>query len=216
MARSLATSLATPPQQDRSRKSLERILAAAETVLLRGIDGFTIANVAVEGGLTVGGIYARFKSKDELLQALKDRVIHELEMNIDRYFRSRDFVTVEECLGAFAKILQKHVDTDELLQRHLLAAADSNSLLSDRGDAGRAHIRNIYCAAIARIEPYGSPNLQPYISLSFELIVTPWLERIKKGWFHAELTWPDFMEHLQLAAAAYLKALSASPDAAGQ
>src|SRR5262245_22594239 len=70
------TAHANPALQNRSLRSLEKVLAAAEVVLGReGWSAFTINAVAAEAGVSVGGIYRRFASKEHLLRAIKDRVL---------------------------------------------------------------------------------------------------------------------------------------------
>lgn len=72
-----------PPQQARSRAALERLLHAAEEVLAtQGLDDFTIAAVADRAGVSVGGVYRRFVGKEQLLEAVIDRSIDELQSAI--------------------------------------------------------------------------------------------------------------------------------------
>ncbi|WP_410630187.1 TetR/AcrR family transcriptional regulator [Amycolatopsis sp. cmx-4-83] len=72
-----------PPQQARSRASLEKVLAAAEHVLAhQGHEEFTIGGVAERAGLSVGAIYRRFDGKDQLLYAVKDQLLTRLETNV--------------------------------------------------------------------------------------------------------------------------------------
>ncbi|MEV4148225.1 helix-turn-helix domain-containing protein [Amycolatopsis sp. NPDC049691] len=72
-----------PPQQARSRASLEKVLAAAEYVLAHhGHEEFTIGAVAERAGLSVGAIYRRFAGKDQLLYAVKDQLLTRLETNV--------------------------------------------------------------------------------------------------------------------------------------
>src|SRR4051812_39784697 len=67
---------ASPAVQERSQRSLRRMLAAAETVLARdGWSGFTMNAVAAEADVSIGGIYRRFASKEHLLRAVKDDVL---------------------------------------------------------------------------------------------------------------------------------------------
>lgn len=69
-----------PPRQARSREALRKILAAAEDVLAdTGIDDFTMAVVAERAGMSVGAIYRRFEGKEQLLNAVKDRMLSRLE-----------------------------------------------------------------------------------------------------------------------------------------
>jgi AcrR family transcriptional regulator len=67
---------AIPVQQARSQLSLNKLIAAAEHVLGRdGWQAFTMNAVAAEAGVSIGGIYRRFASKEDLLRAIKDNVL---------------------------------------------------------------------------------------------------------------------------------------------
>ena len=62
-----------PPQQERSRASFERVLQAATALAEDGYDGFTLAEVSKRAGVSIGSIYARVKSKDDLFYVIQDR-----------------------------------------------------------------------------------------------------------------------------------------------
>ena len=63
-----------PPQQERSRASFERVLQAATSLLAEeGYEGFTLAEVSKRAGVSIGSIYARVKSKDDLFYVVQDR-----------------------------------------------------------------------------------------------------------------------------------------------
>jgi AcrR family transcriptional regulator len=63
-----------PPQQERSRASFERVLAAGAALLEEeGYDGFTLAGVSSRAKVSIGSIYARVKSKDDLFYVIQDR-----------------------------------------------------------------------------------------------------------------------------------------------
>lgn len=67
---------ARPAKQERSQRSLERLVDAAQVVLARdGWAAFTMASVAEEAGVSIGGIYRRFESKEQLLRAIKDHIL---------------------------------------------------------------------------------------------------------------------------------------------
>lgn len=69
-----------PPQQQRSRASFERVLAAGSAVLEeRGYDGFTLADVSKRAKVSIGSIYARVKSKDDLFYVIQDRFMTDAE-----------------------------------------------------------------------------------------------------------------------------------------
>ncbi len=75
----------SPPQQERSRASFERVLEAGTALLEeQGYEGFTLAEVSRRAGVSIGSIYARVKSKDDLFFVIQDR-----------------FMTSSETLSAF-------------------------------------------------------------------------------------------------------------------
>lgn len=65
-----------PPRQARSRRTHEKIVSAAAGLLEEeGPGGLTVAGIAARAGVSVGGFYARFPSKDALLAHLYDREV---------------------------------------------------------------------------------------------------------------------------------------------
>jgi AcrR family transcriptional regulator len=63
--------LLTPPKQGRSRETLKRLLDATRELLDdKNFDDISIAEIAKQGGSSVGAFYARFKDKDMLLDHL--------------------------------------------------------------------------------------------------------------------------------------------------
>jgi AcrR family transcriptional regulator len=71
-----AKSLARAPKQERSRASFERILEAATELLKeRGPDDFTLNEVSRRAEASIGSIYGRVDSKDDLI-----RIVHATAM----------------------------------------------------------------------------------------------------------------------------------------
>lgn len=78
-----------PPQQARSRATLHKVLTAAEQVLAGdGIHEFTVAAVAERAGVSVGAIYRRFTGKEQLINAVKDRLVGEIENALSAELRA--------------------------------------------------------------------------------------------------------------------------------
>ncbi|MEN3952232.1 TetR/AcrR family transcriptional regulator [Iodidimonas sp. SYSU 1G8] len=62
-----------PPQQARSRKSMEAVLNAAEELFTsHGYDNTSIADIGARSGVSTGSIYSRFPDKDAILQVIHD------------------------------------------------------------------------------------------------------------------------------------------------
>jgi len=85
-----------PPQQLRSQKTMERLLDAAEELIVeRGASALTVSEIAKRAGSSVGAFYARFGDKDALLSTLHERSCSEalatadLALDPDRW-RSAD------------------------------------------------------------------------------------------------------------------------------
>jgi TetR/AcrR family transcriptional regulator, transcriptional repressor for nem operon len=68
-----------PWSKEHKRETRERIVqAAADAFRERGIDGVAVADVMNRAGLTHGGFYAHFKSKDDLVKAAFEQMSREV------------------------------------------------------------------------------------------------------------------------------------------
>lgn len=64
-----------PALQERSQHTLDRIVSAAEALICeRGLDGISISEIVSRADVSVGSFYARFRSKESLLQCLDERI----------------------------------------------------------------------------------------------------------------------------------------------
>lgn len=68
------------PVQGRSQASLKRMLAAARELMLeRDGEDFTLNDVSMTGKVSIGSIYHRFASKDDLVRAVLEAEMYEIE-----------------------------------------------------------------------------------------------------------------------------------------
>lgn len=94
-----------PPQQARSRAAEHRLLLAAEQVLTKdGLGDFTIAAVAERAGMSVGGVYGRFASKEALIAAVRENLMTALEEAVDTAV-SHAAPTLHAAIAAFTGAL---------------------------------------------------------------------------------------------------------------
>lgn len=78
----------SPPKQQRSQQTLERLLDAAESLIEdKGLGDVTVPDIVARAGSSVGGFYARFRDKAELLRALEERFFAELGTRVDEISR---------------------------------------------------------------------------------------------------------------------------------
>ncbi len=89
-----------PPQQDRSRRTFDVLLDAAERLLrTRSWEDISIVDIMREARCSNGAIYGRFTNKDELLIALYDRHDAHLKKRFRRHEARRQ--EGDESLEAF-------------------------------------------------------------------------------------------------------------------
>lgn len=129
---------ARKPMQDRSRASFERMLAAAETLLIqRGSDDFTLIEVSQLGGVSIGSIYNLFKGKDMLIMAVQSRAMERLEadqaLTIMRA-RSRSH-TLPELVQTLVDDLAEFLKTNAPLMRPMMLRAAFDPAVQGRGAA---------------------------------------------------------------------------------
>lgn len=115
-ANSVATNgaVSRKPQQGRSKASLERMLAAAEKLMLeRGSEDFTLQEVSANGNVSIGSIYLRFDGKDNLVRAVISGHLERLEAEEDIVLASvrqakslRAFVA--DYVDGYAELLKHH------------------------------------------------------------------------------------------------------------
>lgn len=127
---------ARPPQQDRSRASFERMMNAAEALMSdRGSDDFTLLEVGRIGKVSIGSIYNRFKSKDELIHAVHARMIARLDEERKRlvmHIRARS-ETLEEMVYALIDELAEGLQRHAPLMRPMMLRAAHDRVIQDRG-----------------------------------------------------------------------------------
>ena len=139
----------SPPQQARSRASLQKVLAAAEHVLAaRGIEEFTLATVAEQAGLSVGAIYRRFAGKDQLLYAVKDQLLGRLETAVADALRT-SAPGLSELIGAFTRALAGTFAAHDRIFPELL-----DGQRADGRDRGLQALATIQQALVEAAQPY--------------------------------------------------------------
>ncbi|MFN8641822.1 MAG: TetR/AcrR family transcriptional regulator [Candidatus Binatia bacterium] len=85
MANVAQLSTVTGPKQARSEETLRRLLnAAQELIIEKGHRAVSIPEIARRADSSVGGFYARFRDKNELLRALEERHFLELNERVER------------------------------------------------------------------------------------------------------------------------------------
>ncbi|WP_232512252.1 TetR/AcrR family transcriptional regulator [Novosphingobium sp. PP1Y] len=126
------------PLQGRSKASLERMLVAAEKLMLaRGSEDFTLQDVSQSGNVSIGSIYLRFESKENLVRAVIGNHLAKMALDEDAMIEkvragATSLTTfVPRFVEGFAELLKKHAP----LLRLSMQRASFDPLVSEPGRA---------------------------------------------------------------------------------
>lgn len=195
-----------PPQQARSQRFLLKVVEAAETILRRdGVDGLTMPAVAQEAGVSVGGIYRRFQTKQDLLRAIKDRFLTRAEQSVAEALDSR-LQNLEEVVRNFIDTILKGGPGADLFGLMVESRLRDESM-EDRGLATAQRLRDTFAAAlaphraeIAHTDPDAAIDMAMFILLSAIMM------RLKAPVGPAaHISWSTMRRELARLVTAYLK-----------
>lgn len=105
------------PSQERSRRTVERILAAAAVVFDEaGYAGATTNDIAREAGISIGSLYQYFPHKDALLVELAHRHVDSVVAAVDAFASSTvsDTVDLDALLSDLVDVLVAQHERDHL------------------------------------------------------------------------------------------------------
>lgn len=200
------------PQQGRSKASYERMLAAAEKLMVkRGSEDFTLTEVSKTGKVSIGSIYLRFDSKDDLISAVHARVIvrieHEQDLmleelaavdGLDVYVR-RFIERYAELLRVFAPIL-----------RPIMFRAINDTAISRTGQASAERLIGQVRQQMLRFSgEFGRPDGIRMIDNAFRIIYYTLARHLGLGSSPEaanEGNWSELKEDLAIMTVAFLRA----------
>jgi AcrR family transcriptional regulator len=109
------------PKQARSERTLKRLLDAAESLIKeKGHGAVSIPEIARRARSSVGGFYARFRDKNELLRALEERHFIELSQRLDALADGRRWENASTVAIVEAAVAELVTSTRD--RRHMIAA----------------------------------------------------------------------------------------------
>ncbi|RSN33524.1 TetR family transcriptional regulator [Amycolatopsis sp. WAC 01416] len=193
-----------PPQQARSRESLQKVLAAAEHVLAaQGIEEFTVGAVAEQAGMSVGTIYRRFVGKNQLLYAVKDQLLGQLEAGVGEALRSAE-PGLNGVVGAFTQALARTFARHDRIFPELLDSQRAEG--RERGLRALATIqRDFVDAAEPCLGEIRRPDGERAIRMVSRTIIGSCVHRAASGrYWSDDLSWDVWASETTEMALAYL------------
>jgi AcrR family transcriptional regulator len=140
-----------PPQQKRSRESLERLLDAAEEQMAAvGIESFTIADVVRQAELSVGAFYARFPDKKSLLHAVQNRFYNRVEPLLHARMRERasGAANLAEAVDILLDTLIRHITGNRELSRAFMMHSVFDPVMRARGERINKERREVFSSVL--------------------------------------------------------------------
>lgn len=123
------------PRQERSRRTLGRIVEATETLLLeRGPEGLTVADVVARADTSVGAFYTRFESKDDAVAYVHARFWDDVRERWSAFLAPERWVgvpvesIVAEVIRRFCRLFLSSDGRARGLLHELLARRDAAQL----------------------------------------------------------------------------------------
>jgi AcrR family transcriptional regulator len=136
-----------PPKQTRSREALERVIETATSLLDEvGLAGFAIHEISRRSNVSIGSIYARFASREDLLRVVQVRVLEEIhreqiEITDESHWKG---LTLQATLRGFIKEYALSLERHAVALRSFMSLASSDPVIAKMG-------KSAYCELEARV-----------------------------------------------------------------
>ncbi len=158
------------PQQSRSRETVARILAAADSEIGElGLNGASTTSIARRAGVSVGGLYRFFADKEEIANALASQYLEDVE---DRFTEMVASVASLDDIDATVALLVERANEDELAHPgyYRLTEERGPERLDSPAHAVRGILTDIFAAALVRAGVEDGPAVRTAVDLCLETV----------------------------------------------
>lgn len=162
------------PKQNRSEKTSERIVAAAlELFSKKPFEEVSVGDIARKAGISIGGFYARFESKETLLSwfdehfLAREKELRTLRFREDRWKGKSTTEVVEAYLKRGASYLRKYKPLLSRITLNIRSGSASEGLERAREFNAAVH-KSFIDLLISRKNEMGHPD--PDFAISFALM----------------------------------------------
>ncbi|WP_186291272.1 TetR/AcrR family transcriptional regulator [Nitrospirillum viridazoti] len=197
--------------QSRSKASYERMLAAAQDLLkIHGNDEFTLTDVSRVGKVSVGSIYCRFDSKDDLIRAVQDRVQANIQQEQQQLIARVALETgnLHDLVAALTAGMAEHLRHHADILRAMMLRANHDPVVAQLGKTShQAAIADIKLAILRYREDIAHPDPERAVQAGFNIMYAALARVLGLGSVREEgdmWEWEQLKRDLTHSFAAYL------------
>ena len=198
-----------PPKQKRSQQSLERVLEASMSLLAEnGFDAFTVQEVSQRAEVSVGAIYARFGSKENLLRAVHRHAMDALQEEQTEAVATLDGRPAREVIVDAVRMIAGIFRGNEPLLRAFMHLGAVDEEISRRGSEVSTDLaREFEATILAHGDAIAHRNPETAVDVAFRMAYCTFARQVMYGpTFESQrpVEWDQLVDELGRACASYL------------
>ncbi len=206
------------PKQLRSQQTLFRILDAAEELIAeKGLTDTSIPEIVRRAGSSVGGFYARFRGKNEMLRALEERFFDDLRQRVDDLTDPERWVAapIDSILrGCVQELVDTFRSREGLIRAFTFRASQAPKFIEEDRQFRAGVSRRLTALFSPRFDEFNHPDPELAIELAVQLAFGLMHQLVISGEFRAgkrRLTDQDLVDELTRNFLAYA-GVDATPE----
>lgn len=164
-----------PPKQERSRRTLERILdAALEIMEEEGLEAATVSAIVDRAGASVGSFYARFPGKNDLIRHLQTQTWEEARSRWEEALAGREWedLAMGQLVEGVVSLLIRVLRADHRRRRVLGKATEAAPEGPARAAAFHDHVLSTLTPLfLARRREITHPEPRQAVELGYRFMV---------------------------------------------
>ncbi len=185
-----AASKISPPRQQRSRETLDRLISASEELLgEKSFDEISVAALCLRAGLTVGAFYARFPDKDAMLHFLAKQLLEATPIAIEDEWRADAKAPLAELIrSAVGSAVQVYRQRRALMRALILRSRSDKKLRAQLNAANQRNLEWFMQLLLARRDEIGHRNPRRAAEFGLLMVVSTIREVVvfNESWHGAE------------------------------
>lgn len=201
------------PQQGRSKASLERMLGAARALMVeRGNEDFTLIEVSKRGAVSIGSIYLRFESKDNLVRAVIATAMEDIQASEDAMLAklAQSCASLREFVPGFVEAYAGVLTENAALLRLAMLRAEHDPLVAEPGKRSALRAVALVSEAMLRYtDEFGGGDHKTRAETAYYIIFATLARQLSLGSSRESVTdydWDVLKHELGRMCLAYLTA----------